>query len=115
MFKVGDKVITKATKWVGTVKRISPKRGEVTVEFIASDGHPYESRYRSNGCSFDTWGMNGIVLLSPEEEKRLIETKTIRKCFNLFEKKKSSLTCNQASAILQILQSEEEKKHEGTH
>jgi len=108
-FKIGDKVIR---NWrdgrptlVGTVINITPKRGDVVVDY----GN-FKEKYSSYGWQKggDVWTTSTIELLTPEIEEQIYRFRLIRKCRDTFEKKKD-LTADQAEKILAILNNEAEQ------
>ena len=104
-FKVGDKVILEKSKTVGTVTRVTPKRGDIVVDF----GN-YQATFDKSGWdkNSDAWYSSRIVLLTPEIEKEINDERIIDKCKRVFEKKSKQLTAEQAVKILEIMEEENE-------
>ena len=102
-FKIGDKVIrnwrTGYPTLIGTVINITPKRGDVVVDY----GN-FKETYSSDGWQKggDVWTKSIIQLLTPEIEENIRQINMIRKCRDTFEKKKD-LSADQAERILEIL------------
>lgn len=102
-FNIGDKVIrnyrNSLSTSIGTVVNITKKRRDVVVDY----GN-YKETYRSDGWQRggDIWTRSTIQLLTPEIEERIRQVDLIRKCRDIFEKKKD-LTADQAERILVIL------------
>lgn len=107
-FKIGDQVIRNyrdaLPASIGTVVNITKKRGDVVVDY----GN-YKETYRSDGWQKggDIWTRSTIQLLTPEIQEEIRKINLIRKCRNIFEKKKD-LTADQAERILAILSEETE-------
>ena len=103
-FKVGDKVIrnygNSLPTSIGTVIRITEKRGDVVVDY----GNFQETYYGTTGWQRggDVWSCSQIKLLTPEIEERIRQINLVKKCRNAFENKRD-LTADQAEKILEIL------------
>lgn len=103
-FKVGDKVVRNykydfGSVSVGTIIKITPKRNDIVVDY----GH-YQETYNKDGYTKgDIWSSSSIRVLTPEIEKEIDDMKIINKCRNIFKKKSSELTVDQAEKILEIL------------
>lgn len=101
--KIGDKVILcnylGFTSSVGTVIKITEKRKDIVIDY---------GRFKET-YSLDGWekgsNLRHIKVLTSEIEEQLRQNKTIRKCRDIFEKKKD-LTFEQAEKILKILEAE---------
>ena len=102
-FSVGDKVVKKQNIGnacaTGVIKRISPKRGDITVDF----GN-YTETFNSMGRSknHDIWYGTYIEPLTPEIEHEIYVSKLLFKCRKTFENTK--LTEDKAKRILEILE-----------
>lgn len=101
-FKVGDRVVLdcKYYKDIGTVKRITPKRGDIIVDF-----GKYESRFDKHGwCNpNDPWACSKIVPLTEKTKKIVLGEIAIKKCQQLFDEKRNLITADAASGIIDIL------------
>ena len=108
-FRVGDKVVRNykydlGSVSIGTVVKITPKRNDVVVDY----GH-YKETYNKDGYTKgDVWSTSYIRVLTPEIKKEIDDMRTINKCRNVFKKKSSKLTVEQAEKILEILNNMEE-------
>lgn len=108
-FRVGDKVVRNyrydlGSVSIGTVVKITPKRNDIIVDY----GH-YKETYSKDGYTKgDVWSRSYIRVLTPEIEKEINDMKIINKCRNIFKKKSSKLTVEQAEKILKILNDMEE-------
>lgn len=103
-FRVGDKVVRNyrydfGSVSIGTVVKITPKRNDIIVDY----GH-YKETYNKDGYTKgDVWSTSSIRVLTPEIEKEINDMKIINKCRNIFKKRSSKLTVDQAEKILEIL------------
>ena len=97
MYKVGDKVCIERTTTIGTIVKITEKRGDIVVDFGS-----YKDTYRKDGWTRgDIWSARHIIPLTDELQKQIDEKKLIRKCRDAFEK--ASLDAEKAEKILAIL------------
>ena len=104
-FKVGDRVVRNYEPGyscaIGTITKITEKRKDVVVDY-----GDYQERYDLHGWQkgSEIWFMSHIGLLTPEIEKEIEETRTIKKCIDIFCR--SNITYEQAVKILKILEDE---------
>lgn len=102
-FNVGDKVVCnygRNIRTIGTVVNITPKRGDVVVDY----GN-YKETYNSRGFQKggDAWHNPYIELLTPEIQEDIRKTNLILECRKTFDMKCKQLTADQAEKILAIL------------
>lgn len=101
-FKVGDRVVFdgKYYKEIGVVKRITPKKGDIIVDF-----GKYESRFDKYGWRNpnDPWACSKIVHLTEETKKIVLDEIAIKKCKQLFDEKRNLITADVARGIIEIL------------
>lgn len=113
MFQVGDKVALSSHNSlysnVGTVEKISPKRGDITVNFkqckMTFDSNGYE---KTSGIW--VYERKHIELLTPEITQFIYDRNDIMKCKNVFNwvYDNDKLTADQARRIMEILKENEE-------
>jgi len=112
MFEVGDKVIRNydpkyrsGVPIIGTVVKITAKRGDVVVDYGA-----YKETYMSNGWQRGggVWNCSMITKLTQDIEEEIRQLTLIRTCRTEFEK--TELTANQAERILAILREDMERE-----
>lgn len=104
-FKVGDRVVRNYTPGyscvIGTITKITGKRKDIVVDY-----GDYQERYNLHGWQKggEVWCTSYIEFLTPEIEKEIEETRTIKKCVDIFCR--SNITYEQAVKILKILEDE---------
>lgn len=113
MFQVGDKVVlssrTNSYSNVGIIEKISPKRGDITVNF-----KKYKMTFDSNGyektSGIWTYERSHIELLTPEITQLIYDRSDIIKCKNVFNRvyNNDKLTADQARRIMEILKENDE-------
>jgi len=113
MFQVGDKVALSSCNNlysnVGIIEKISPKRGDITVNFeqckMTFDSNGYE---KTSGVW--VYGRKYIELLTPEITQIIHDQSDIRKCKNVFNwvYDNDKLTADQARRIMEILKENDE-------
>lgn len=103
-FKVGDRVVDSRSEKIGRVVSVSPKRGDVLVEYD-NYRQTYDSMGHKLGC--DLFYRSHISELTPEIYQHLNDKAAIENCKRLFDQMRNSLTEEQARKIRDILKGTE--------
>lgn len=107
MFQVGDKVALSSRNNpysnVGIIEKISPKRGDITVNFKQC-----KMKFDSNG--YEKISGIWVELLTPEITQFIYDRNDIMKCKNVFNwvYDNDKLTADQARRITEILKENDE-------
>ena len=106
-FKVGEKVSVDMSSHIGTVIRISQKRGDITVEFKYPN-NSYTKVFDKFGRekNGDRYSIHRIYPLTEELSRKIANNVVIATCLVEFEKRKKNLTAEKAERIIKILREE---------
>ena len=103
-FKVGDTVIRNwAGGKVGKVIRITPKRGDIVVEYNGEYTETYDNRGVQRG---DIWQPNFISLYTDEIKQEREKIAIIRRALDLINNNRNNLTVEQAKGIINVFEGE---------
>lgn len=100
VFELGERVVLYPSEIIGVITKISPKRGDITVDF----GN-FKQIFRKDGWDKhgDVWNSSYIKPCTLEIEEEIRNKAIIRKCVNCFKTTPENLTADKALRIMEIL------------
>lgn len=106
-FKVGDRVSLNGRNYIGTIVRITKKRGDIVAQFGDTK---YEMTFDKDGREKGggVWNTSRILPLTPELKQKFYGQDLLKECRNKFDTvvKSGKMTVGMLNDIMKILEKE---------